>query len=156
MWKREDFRAIVTTRMIEHNPMKREEIRAKVSANKAGQAFPTHRGGKGQPAPVWQSKVAEALGLPMEITVVVHKDLARRHGLSRWTWYALDVADEMTKHAVEVNGGSHKTLAVQARDARKMVILKELGWSVLVVTNQELSEDFDATMARVRGFMTSK
>ena len=92
---------------------------------------PKTRGGNGKPIPVPQRMLADALRWPTEVVV---KTGTLPH------CYKIDVADEETKTAVEVDGGSHGSAARREQDRRKDKILAGLGWTVLRFSNRRVME----------------
>ena len=71
----------------------------------------------------------------MEHVVPMGKN--RAEGLP--TVYKVDIASPELMIAIEVNGGSHGSLRVQAADKRKTEALAGRGWTVLSFTNKEVT-----------------
>lgn len=123
-------------RMTERNPMKRADVRARVSTSLRAMAWmPPVRGGNGTGPTMPQMLLASALGWPMEVAVATG---ARAEGYP--TAYKLDIASEPLKIAIEVDGMSHRALDRQAQDAKKDAFLRSIGWTVLRFSNREVTE----------------
>jgi hypothetical protein len=56
--------------------------------------------------------------------------------------YKIDLANEVLKVAIEIDGGSHCSLERRAQDAKKDSLLRALGWRVLRLRNAEAQELF--------------
>jgi very-short-patch-repair endonuclease len=54
------------------------------------------------------------------------------------TCYKVDFGNPKTKHAIEVDGGSHGSKERRLQDRKKEAKLRELGWSVSRITNREV------------------
>lgn len=121
-------------RMIDRNPMARPEVRAKVSEMlKAIGHKPRAQGGNGKPTPEPQRLLAEHLGWPTEVIV------APSDGEMPWH-YKLDIAHPSMMVCVEVDGGSHYSMARQESDRRRDARLSCLGWLVFRFSNREAME----------------
>lgn len=114
-------REYASERMAARNPMRREDVRARVSA---------------------------ALELGWQTGFAVPTKMARGSGYP--TSYKLDVCDPGAKVAVEVDGRSHRAIARREQDAKKDALLAGLGWKVLRVSNEEVIGDVGAVAARAR------
>jgi very-short-patch-repair endonuclease len=68
--------------------------------------------------------------------------------------YKVDIASPQHKLAIEVDGNSHKTTKWKFLDKRKEAVLSALGWSVLRFWNQEVTENLEMCVQKVRQFMT--
>lgn len=136
-----------SARMLRNNPMKRQEIRQKMSATlHANKHRPPVRGGNGTGATKAELAIAEAMGMQMQIIVPVGK--GRGHG---WpTHYKIDVGCAERKVAIEVDGASHAALSRQAQDAKKDAFLRGLGWIVLRVTNRQALTELESTISRLK------
>jgi very-short-patch-repair endonuclease len=66
--------------------------------------------------------------------------------------YKVDFAIPKRKLAIEIDGASHRSLAVQDRDRKKERILGSLGWKILRIPNEVVMEDPDRTKAMVTTF----
>ena len=71
------------------------------------------------------------------------------------THYKIDVGNTELKVAVEIDGGSHSSLARQEQDRKKDAFLRSIGWTVLRFSNAEVMDD-TAACARTVLFTTSK
>ena len=138
-----------SARMTSRNPMRKEEHRrTQTAAMRAGGWKPKVRGGNGRGLTEPQRLLAEALGWPTEVVVVTGARATGRDDIPNS--YKIDVANEETKIAVEVDGASHRTLAGQDQDRRKTAFLEGLGWTVLRFWNSEVLKDLDACVQTVR------
>lgn len=127
-------RQYASARMVERNPMRKPEARAKMAATlKQIRHAPKFRGGNGKPIPEPQRRLAELLGWPTEVTIVP------RDGQMPWH-YKADMAHPTMKVLVEVDGGSHFSLARRESDARRNIRLAGLGWLTLRFSNQDATE----------------
>lgn len=129
-------RKSASARMKANNPMWRQEVRAKVSESMRLMGHkPTIRGGNGRGLTEPERLLSECTGL----CPVVVPTGGRGHGYP--TNYKLDLADPAAKLAIEIDGGSHKSLKVREADARKEAFLRERGWTVLRFSNEEVLAD---------------
>ncbi len=143
-------RRLAPARMRANNPMKRPAVRAKVSASmRAGGHKPQARGGNGHGMTEPERLLAEATGLAPFVLPTGSKYSGYP------TNYKLDLADPDLKLAVEIDGGSHKSLKVKEADARKEEFLNERGWTVLRFSNEAVRGDL-TTCALTVSFTTSK
>ncbi len=132
--------------MTERNPMAKAASRERMSATLRSMGHaPKQRGGNGQGLTDAQRRLADALGWPTEVIVKTGKP--RRPGVP--THYKLDIADVVTKRAVEVDGRSHGALTRRAQDARKDEFLVAQGWRVVRITNEQVFADLAGAAARV-------
>lgn len=129
-------RKYASARMLERNPMKRQDVRDKVSLAMKGRC-PVKRGGNGQEMPLPQRMMAEALRWPTEVAVPTK--MPRDSGYP--TCYKLDLANTELKVGVEIDGHSHAPLARQEQDKKKVAFLSGLEWTVLRFSNQEVMEN---------------
>jgi hypothetical protein len=127
-------RRYASARMLERNPMHNPETRAKMAATlrEAGRG-PKFRGGNGKPIPEPQRRLAEMLGWPTEVTIVP------RDGQMPWH-YKADLAHPAMRVLVEVDGGSHCSLARRESDARRNARLAGLGWLTFRFSNRDAME----------------
>lgn len=132
-------------RMKTNNPMHRGDVRERMvkTLREIGHG-PKFQGGNGRPAPEPQRRLAEALGWPMEL--VVKTGMKRGEGPGH---YKLDIASLEHRVAIEVDGGSHCSLARQEQDERKQAFLEERGWRVLRFKNREVMADLEACVRTV-------
>lgn len=139
-------RKYASKRMRLRNPMKRPEVQEKVRTKLRSMGWmPPVRGGRGKSVPLPQAAMAAALGWPVE--VIVPTRLKRSEGHP--THYSLDVGNEALMVAVEVDGGSHDSFKVKARDKRKDDFLRSKGWKVFRFTNGEVAADLAACVRKV-------
>jgi very-short-patch-repair endonuclease len=66
--------------------------------------------------------------------------------------YKVDLADPERHLAIEIDGGSHKSLRVQEIDRKKTNALSCLGWSVLRFTNEEVLNSPLDVVEKIRAF----
>ena len=107
-------------------------------------ALKLNRGGKGQGPSNREIKLAAALGFSVHHVFVT----SRRPPYP--PHYTLDVSFPCLKIAIEVDGPSHRVLAVQEADRRKTRLLRSYGWHVFRVTNDDVDKRFDQTVSRLR------
>lgn len=128
--KCEKARIASRERMIQHNPMHNLITRAKLSnILREIKHRPKMRGGKGKPMPEAQYKLAAALNWETEWVVAT--------GRGRGHHYTIDIANPITKVAVEVDGTSHRALKRRKIDQEKDEFLQQQGWLVLRVSNDQ-------------------
>lgn len=144
-------RKFASERMKAHNPMKKPEVRERVSnALKEIGHKPPIQGGNGRGLTKAQKALSEALGWPTEVIVSIGKGNMKE---GRPSHYKIDIANPAMKIAIEVDGPSHQALVVQQRDQRKTEFLRGLGWTVLRFSNQAVMDD-TAGCARMVLFIT--
>lgn len=97
---------------------------------------PTVRGGNGTGLTEAQTTLLHSLGLGWLPEHVVSTGARVKGGPP--THYKIDLAHPERMVAVEIDGGSHGTLARQRADQRKTAWLSLHGWSVLRFSNQEV------------------
>jgi very-short-patch-repair endonuclease len=123
--------------MLNHNPMKRADVRAKVSNSlKAIGHKPVEQGGNGKEMPKAEQALMQMLSAFGFVHQYAIKTGLRTHGYP--TCYKPDAANPILKIAVEADGASHKALVRQAQDLKKDTFLKCSGWTVLRFTNEEI------------------
>lgn len=136
-------RKYASQRMKNNNPMKREEVRAKVSSTLRAMGWgPVKRGGNGRGATIHQQALASSLGWECEVVVTTGEGYIPNH-------YKIDIAEEVLKIAIEVDGHSHKAKKVRAADKRKEEFLLSQGWKVLRFSNQEIEENLSGCVRKV-------
>ena len=132
-------RIYASERMKSNNPMKRKEVREKASTTLRVMKWkPQKRGGNGAGPTVAQMLLASALGWNMEVVI---KTGHYKDGSGYPPCYKADIANEVLKIAIEVDGGSHLSLITKERDKKKTDFLAGLGWKVLRFTNNEVIND---------------
>jgi hypothetical protein len=133
-----------------NNPMSSASVRAKVSATmRAIGHKPATRGGNGSGLTAAEQALSKATGLNPHVVPTGGK------GNGYPTHYKLDLADPTVMLAIEVDGGSHKSLKVRAADSRKEEFLRGRGWTVLRFTNSRVLTD-TISCAREVASTTSK
>lgn len=126
-------------RMRARNPMREPETRAKVSATlKAIGHKPRDRGGNGKPLSEAHSALLTALNLYHGDFWI--PDFSVATGWGGGHHYLIDCARPDWMIAIEVDGGSHATLARQESDRQKDAFLRSQGWSVFRRSNAEAIE----------------
>lgn len=118
-----------------HNPMFSPSVAEKVGLRlrEIGHR-PLIRGGNGTGPTRAQKLLAELTGLRTEYAVPTRMP----RGCSYPTCYKLDLADPVTRTAVEVDGASHKARSRRAQDTKKVGFLESRGWYLLRFTNREV------------------
>jgi hypothetical protein len=126
--------------MTASNPMKREEVRQKVSQRlKEIGHQPPIRGGNGRPATAAEALMAQLLGWEMQ--VIVKTGCAPLPGAQYPTHYKIDVGHAGLKIAIEIDGRSHCAIGRQEQDKKKTAFLQSLGWKVLRFSNNQVMEN---------------
>ena len=64
--------------------------------------------------------------------------VVRQKPRSNWI---IDIAHTERMIAIEVNGASHNSAAVKARDRRRREFLESQGWTVIAIPNREILEN---------------
>lgn len=135
-----------SSRMKSNNPMKRKEIREKMSATLRAMGHrPVLRGGNGKPPTAPEIKLASALGWVIGFVVVTNT--FRGSGIP--SHYKLDVANPSLKIAVEVDGASHQAMARKEQDRKKENWLRSTGWKVLRFSNAQVMEHLEECVQMV-------
>jgi hypothetical protein len=155
MKERPDLRKAISDNMKENNPMKSEDIRNKVSLKlKEEHALGTKtpRGGNGHPPTYTESMILERFsGLTWNYAVSLGK---RQDGYP--TNYKVDLAFIDRQIGIEIDGHSHNVLKRQAQDHKKEEKLKELGWTIIRFTNQQVLESFEEVVACIQSLLQEK
>lgn len=139
-------RKYASERMTNRNPAQRPDVRAKISAARRGKA-PTVRAGNGE-LTMPQTLLAQALGLPMEFAVPT-ASVASQFTERLPSAYKIDIADPVRMLAIEVDGSTHRSYAIRAKDELKTRVLNALGWKVLRFWNREVMGDLEACVQTV-------
>lgn len=127
-------------RMKKNNPMKRKEVREKVSTTLRVMGWkPIQRGGNGTGPTLPQMLLASSLGWDMEVVIPTKKERCSGYP----PCYKIDIANKELKIAIEVDGGSHCSLLTQSRDKKKTDFLVGLGWKVVRFTNKEIKQNLE-------------
>lgn len=122
------------------NPIRRPEVRAKLSASmKAAGIKPKVLGGNGRAMPAPQAMLLAALGEAWvaEFVVPTGWPPPPKHP----THFKIDLAHPEMMIAVEVDGSSHHTPLGRERDRRKEAFLRQCGWQVFRFSNQAVMEN---------------
>ena len=131
-------RKYASERMRKNNPMKRPEVRAKVSRRLKEIGWrPLVQGGNGRGPTAAQKRLGDALRWPLEIAIPTKK----RRGTEYPTCYKVDIANPILRIAIDVDGRSHCPLKRQKQDQKKDNFLRGLGWTVLRFRNNQVMED---------------
>jgi hypothetical protein len=117
------------------NPMHDEKNAAKVSKRlrEIGHR-PRVQGGNGRRLPRAQAQLLRALGRGWHPEFVVPCGMGCRTG-GYPTHYKLDLANPVKRICIEVDGATHASPRIKAKDEKKTQRLTELGWSVYRVSN---------------------
>jgi hypothetical protein len=116
------------------------------------------RGGNGQ-LTKQQLKLYGAISgmtrMKMELAIPVLMPLRKMNLIvtSPPTHYKVDIGIPSLNLAIEVDGNSHKTKKWKFLDKRKTEILELLGWKVLRFWNQEIDENLERVVAKIKVFM---
>lgn len=139
-------------RMIKNNPMKREEIRKKVSESllKIGHK-PKQRGGNGTQTPNPVKIIFIELSAFNPILEYVIPTKAKRVNEEHLpTNYKVDIALPCYKIAIEVDGASHHATGRKEQDEKKDALLKSLGWKVVRITNKEALLNAEIAVSKIK------
>jgi hypothetical protein len=113
-----------------NNCMQRRDSREKMSLTLQMIGHkPKIRGGNGKGPTKHEAMALSLLG---EGWVYNHVVLLERHP------YKVDVANPLRMVAIEIDGHSHNSLVRREQDERKDRLLRESGWKVLRLKNQEV------------------
>lgn len=135
-------------RMTEHNPMRSEVTRGKVSASlRAMNHQPRVRGGNGTGPSPMEARLMDAL--PNGWTLSLAVPTRQPPGAGYPSHYKIDIASPDLMIAAEVDGQSHCALSRQGQDAKKQALLESLGWTVLRFTNEEIATDLDSCVRTI-------
>ena len=107
-------------------------------------ALKRNRGGKGQGPSPRETRLAAALGLSVHLVIPTGKRKPYP------PHYTIDCGDDILGIAIEVDGPSHRVLAVKAADRRKTRLLRSFGWHVFRVTNDDVDKRFEETVRRLQ------
>lgn len=129
-----------------NNPIYNPIVRQKALITQREKGYQRLTGGNGA-ITVPQRLLALRLGWQTEVTVCTNQ-LGTTGKKIRPYKYTIDVAHEMLKIAIEINGHSHQAPAIKLRDAKKDACLVAQGWKVLRFTNKAILTDLE-TVAQV-------
>lgn len=136
-------RQYASERMTTRNPMRRPEIRKKVSCSlRAIGHQPKIRGGNGCGITHAQGLMLSALGIGWTTEYIYPTRMGRGSGYP--SHYKLDIANPAIKAMVEVDGLSHSALDRRAQDQRKTRFMQARGWLVFRFTNRQVMEHLEA------------
>jgi very-short-patch-repair endonuclease len=138
-------------RMKRNNPMWMPGVKEKMIQALKGRTFLSRGGNSKITKP--QQLLAEALNLPMEVTIRLIGEV-RKHFPSLPKKYCVDIADVKNKLVIEVDGKSHKLKKWKFLDRRKEEILNFLGWRVIRFWNEDILEDLAKVKETVLGHLT--
>lgn len=131
------------------DPVKRAEAQSKAHRKLAAFGYRMLDGGNGKGPTQPQQLLARLLGWPMECVVPTK-------GLPGYpSHYKLDIANPALRIAIEVDGQSHSSKAVRAKDMKKTRFLEERGWTVLRFRNAEVLEDMPTVLRMIRQALSS-
>ena len=119
------------------NPMHNNESKEKMKASlrRIGHA-PAIRGGNGKlPSPA-QLCLWHALGHGWEMELPIKTHAGHLNGVYP-NCYKVDIGNEKKKIAIEVDGSSHSASERLSQDFKKDEKLKELGWTVFRISNED-------------------
>jgi len=123
-----------SARMKAKNPMHDEATRAKMAATlKEIHHAPRVRGGNGAPMPEPHRRMAEMLGWPVEVSIAPGDGQRPYH-------YKADIAHPSMMVVVEIDGGSHYSLARRESDRRRDARLAGIGWLTFRFSNRDAME----------------
>lgn len=135
-------------RALLRNPSSDPVNRAQISKTLRAMGHrPSVRGGNGTGLTKAQQILLDSLGPGWNPEHVVSTGGRVKGGLP--THYKIDVANPSLMIAVEVDGGSHGTIARQQADRRKAAWLSNQGWKVLRFSNQEVLNSIDSVTERI-------
>jgi len=117
---------------------------AMTKAEQQNLALRVKRGGKGQGPSPREVRLAEALGMSVHVVVRTGK----RPPFP--PHYTIDVGIACLKIAIEIDGPSHRSLSVQESDRRKTRFLRQFGWHVFRVTNDQVDYEFKRIVAKLQ------
>lgn len=132
-----------SARMTERNPMSNPESLKKMQRSLKGRTLSV-RGGNGTGLTSSEQVLSDATGM---LPHIVPTHLGRYSEYP--THYKLDLADPERMLAVEIDGRSHGALERQAQDRKKEAFLKDLGWTILRFTNEQVLEETQTCCDRI-------
>jgi hypothetical protein len=131
------------------DPVKRAEAQRKAHSRLAASGYRTLNGGNGRGPTRPQLMLATLLGWPTEYVVPTK-------GLPGYpSHYKLDIANPKRRIAIEVDGQSHSSKAVRAKDIKKTRFLEERGWTVLRFRNAEVLRNLSAVLWVIQQALSS-
>ena len=136
-------RKYASERMRNKNPMQNPETREKMVAtlHEIGHK-PSAQGGNGRGLTDPQKILLKALdGLDAWPEFVVKTNQPKYNPYHLPSHYKIDIAIPRCRLAIEVDGGSHCSMAAKEKDAKKTAFLQSKGCSVLRFTNAQILQD---------------
>lgn len=131
------------------NPVKRAEAQNKAHRKLMASGYRMLNGGNGKGPTRPQLMLVSLLGWPTKYVVPTK-------GLPGYpSHYKLDIANPERRVAIEVDGQSHSSKAVRAKDIKKTRFLEERGWTVLRFRNAEVLKDLPAVLQVIRQTLSS-
>lgn len=146
-------RKYASARMTERNPMRKPEVREKVSRTLKERGIgPTVRGGNGKPATLAEVKLIELFGpLGFLEQAIVRTAMPRGSGYPQH--YKIDCGNAALKIGVEADGGSHDSPARRGQDQKKDSLLTSMGWKMFRFKNEVILTQpdyvFEAVLAAI-------
>ncbi len=139
-------RQYASVRMKKRNPMRRADVRARVSLTlRAIGHKPKVRGGNGKGPTVCERALSRALGWPTSVVIRTGK----KRGSGYPGCYKVDLGNLALKVAIEVDGSSHCALERKRQDRKKEKLLHGLGWKVLRFTNEQVNDSLSTCVQTV-------
>ena len=133
-------------RMKENNPMKREEIRKKVSEKLKGRK-PTAIYGNGRGLTKPQENL---LNLLLKYNAMPEYTVSTQGYVGNYPKnYKIDIALPKYKIAIEVDGNSHRAIQRKAEDAKKTKLLEGKGWKVIRFWNNEINQNIEECLKEI-------
>ncbi|MBW4677760.1 MAG: endonuclease domain-containing protein [Desmonostoc geniculatum HA4340-LM1] len=139
-------------RMRENNPTKNPATLLKMSLSMKGKTFLARGGNSKITEP--QMKLATALLLTDYIEYPISTSSVKHLFPSLPPCYKVDIAYPEKKLVIEVDGKTHKLKKQKFLDKRKTEVLNALGWSVLRFWNEEILNDLESVLLKVKQFIT--
>lgn len=144
--------SLSSERMIDNNPMNREDVRDKMSRTlRLMKHKPKIIGGNGRELSKPHQTLFNALCSSIED---LKCEYIQANGPYRMLYnipnhYKIDIASYKNKIAIEVDGLSHNSLKIKECDRKKEMILGMFGWRVLRFTNKEVMENTTECVQKV-------
>lgn len=133
-------------RMKENNPMKKEEIRKKVSEKLKGHK-PSVIYGNGRGLTKPQEKLLDLL---LKYKAIPEYAVSTKGYVGNYpNNYKIDIALPEYKIAIEVDGNSHRAIKRQIEDMKKTKLLKNKGWKVIRFWNNEINQDINKCLKKI-------
>lgn len=131
------------------DPAKRAEAQSKARRKLVASGYRMLNGGNGRGPTRPQRILARLLGWPTEYVVPTN-------GLPGYpSHYKLDIANPERRIAIEVDGQSHSSKAVRAKDIKKTRFLEARGWTVLRFRNAEVLRNLTAVLQVIQQALLS-